>query len=84
MMDRIIATVTIAEQKGPESWSQRRVSREFAVNRSIQDVLKWAESMGLENPRISDVVLREVTCRSVGFYLPPILTSEGAKHRSLR
>ena len=74
MTDRIIATVTIAEriatvtnaeQNGPESWSRRRISREFAVNRSIQDVLTWAESMGLENPRISDVVLSEYTGSSV-------------------
>ena len=74
MTDRIIATVTIAEriatvtnagQNGPESWNQRRISREFAVNRSIQDVLTWAESMGFENPRISDIVLSEYTGSSI-------------------
>ena len=65
MTDKIIATVSIAEQNGPESWIQRRISREFTVNRSIQDVLKWAESMGFENPRISDIVLSEYTGSSV-------------------
>ena len=65
MTDRIIATVTIAEQDSPESWVQRRISREFAVNRSINDILKWAESMGFENPRISDIVLSEYTGSSI-------------------
>ena len=74
MTDKIIATVSITEriatvtnagQTGPESWNQRRISREFTVNRSIQDVLKWAENMGFENPRISDIVLSEYTGTSV-------------------
>lgn len=65
MSTKIVAVISILEQTGPDSFKMNRFSRGFAANRPIQDIIKWAENMGIKNATINDVELYNHTGDSV-------------------
>ncbi len=58
---QIVVTLSQPVQIGAYEWRQHHVSRTFVVSRSIGDMLSWAESEGVKNPHISDLLLSEYT-----------------------
>jgi predicted XRE-type DNA-binding protein len=61
---KIVVTLSHAVQIGENEFKQHRISRVFAVSRSIGDMLSWAEAEGIKNPQISDLMLSEYTGES--------------------
>lgn len=61
----ITATIQLAEQIGPDTWQMKRYSRNFEAHRSLSDVVGWAQSMGIKNATINDVVLHDYTGASL-------------------
>lgn len=58
----IIATVTVCEQVGENTFFDKHVSRQYEENRSISDILSWARATtGKEFVSICEVRLSEFT-----------------------
>lgn len=59
-------TVVIREpvQVGPDEWRMVSTSRNFSGSRTIDDILKWVESEGIQNPTINSVILCHYTGES--------------------
>ena len=60
----VTAVITQCVQVGPDAFVMKNISRNFPGNRSIDDILKWAESEGIQNPDINDVLLCKYTGES--------------------
>jgi len=62
----IIATVTVCEQVGENTFFDRHISRQYEENRSISDILSWARATtGKEFISICEVKLSEFTGTSL-------------------
>ena len=62
----IIATVTICEQTGIDTFVDRRISRGYEETRSISDILTWAKATtGSQKTTICDIQFSEYTGASL-------------------
>lgn len=46
-------------QVGPEDWEMKTTTRIFAGGNTIDDILRWVESLGIKNPTCNDFVLTD-------------------------
>ena len=51
----IVATISFCEQIGENEFIQRRFGRVFSADRSISDILQWAENMGIKDADINNI-----------------------------
>ena len=61
----IIATVTVCQQVGHDTFRDNHISREYDESRSISDILSWARAeLGRDNVGICDIQFSEYTGKS--------------------
>jgi len=65
MTERIVATVTAAEQVSSDTWQDRHMSRVFSSERPVANILGWARRE-LNDPtiKISRITFSEYTGES--------------------
>lgn len=61
---KVVATLSAPVQIGVDEWKQVRTSRVFSADRSIANMLTWAESEGIKSPTINDLTLSDYTGES--------------------
>ena len=57
---KIVATYTDSVQVGVDAYRDRHISKAFLVEESFLDIFKWAESIGIKDPKLSDFLLSEL------------------------
>lgn len=65
MDTKIVVTISAAVQIGVDEWKQVYTSRVFSADRSIKDMLLWAETEGFKEPKIYDLQLSEYSGESI-------------------
>ncbi len=65
MSDKIVVTISKAVQIGMEEYNQIYTSRVFSIDRTVKEMLLWAENMGFKNPKINDLKFSEYTGESI-------------------
>ena len=61
----ITAVITRCVQIGHDEFTMKNISCNFSTSRSVDDILKWVKSEGIENPTINDVLLCDYTGESI-------------------
>jgi len=64
-MKQIVVTIRKCVQIGPDDYEMEAISGVFAINRSIKDMLKWAESCGFKDAKIGDLHFSEYAGSSI-------------------
>lgn len=57
---KFVATYTSCVQVGIDTFTDKNVSKVFDYSKSMQDIMDWLTSIGVNNPTLSDVRLSEI------------------------
>ena len=57
---KIAVTYTSYIQVGVDAYRDRHTTKSFDLNASFLDVFKWAESIGVKDPRLCDFIFSEL------------------------
>jgi len=65
MSEQVAVVIEEYVQIWMEEYRMKRFSRNFAVTRSIKDMITWANSIGIKNATVNDLVFYDYTGSSV-------------------
>lgn len=60
MNNKLVCTISACIQVGEDEFVQHRMSKVFDKKCSIEEMLSFAESCGIKNPQINDLILSDL------------------------